>query len=158
MFELDAVQTVAFGGLVLLLGYALCRYIPLLSRYNLPEPVVGGLVVALASWWAFSQGSSLYTLDTSLQQPLMIAFFTTIGLNASLSLLRVSLMPVLVFLGLSIFFAIAQNLIGIGVASAFGLNPLFGVLANALSVRFMPFYLLALLALMLATHEQLNRR
>lgn len=131
MFELDAIQTVAFGGLVLFLGYALCRYIPLLGKYNLPEPVVGGLVIALVSWWAFSQGSTLYTLDTSLQQPLMIAFFTTIGLNASLALLRVSLVPVLVFLALSIFFAIAQNLIGIGVASAFGVHPLFGVLAGS---------------------------
>ncbi|MGN0860157.1 MAG: sodium/glutamate symporter [Stenotrophomonas sp.] len=131
MFELDAIQTVAFGGLVLFLGYALCRYIPLLGRYNLPEPVVGGLVIALVSWWAYSQGSALYTLDTSLQQPLMIAFFTTIGLNASLALLRVSLLPVLVFLALSVFFAIAQNLIGIGVASAFGINPLFGVLAGS---------------------------
>lgn len=131
MFELDAIQTVAFGGLVLFLGYALCRYIPLLGKYNLPEPVVGGLVIALVSWWAYSQGSALYTLDTSLQQPLMIAFFTTIGLNASLALLRVSLLPVLVFLALSIFFAIAQNLIGIGVASAFGINPLFGVLAGS---------------------------
>ena len=131
MFELDAIQTVAFGGLVLFLGYALCRYIPLLGRYNLPEPVVGGLVIALVSWWAYSQGSALYTLDTSLQQPLMIAFFTTIGLNASLALLRVSLVPVLVFLALSVFFAIAQNLIGIGVAEMFGINPLFGVLAGS---------------------------
>src|SRR5690606_19337982 len=87
--------------------------------------------IALVSWWAYSQGSALYTLDTSLQQPLMIAFFTTIGLNASLALLRVSLLPVLVFLALSVFFAIAQNLIGIGVASAFGINPLFGVLAGS---------------------------
>ena len=56
MFELDAIQTVAFGGLVLFLGYALCRYIPLLGRYNLPEPVVGGLVIALVSWWDGRRG------------------------------------------------------------------------------------------------------
>lgn len=131
MLQLDAVQTVALGGLVLLLGYALCRWIPFLGKYNLPEPVVGGLVVALASWWAYSQGSTLYTLDTSLQQPLMIAFFTTIGLNASLSLLRVSLKPVLVFLLLSVGFAFAQNLIGIAVAAMFDIHPLFGVLAGS---------------------------
>lgn len=131
MLQLDAVQTVAFGGLVLMLGYALCRFIPVLGRYNLPEPVVGGLVVALASWWAFSQGGALYTLDTSLQQPLMIAFFTTIGLNASLALLRLSFKPVLVFLLLSIGFAFAQNLIGIAVAKMFGIHPLFGVLAGS---------------------------
>lgn len=131
MFQLDAIQTVAFGGLVLLLGYALCRYIPVLAKYNLPEPVVGGLVVALASWWAYSQGSALYTLDTSLQQPLMIAFFTTIGLNASLALLKVSLRPVLIFLALSIGFAFCQNLIGIAVAGMFDIHPLFGVLAGS---------------------------
>lgn len=131
MLQLDAVQTVAFGGLVLLLGYALCRWIPFLSKYNLPEPVVGGLVIALASWWAYSQGSALYTLDTSLQQPLMIAFFTTIGLNASLALLRVSFKPVLVFLMLAVGFIFVQNLIGIAVAKIFGIHPLFGVLAGS---------------------------
>ena len=56
----------------------------------------------------------------------------------------------------------SQAIIGVQMASAYLdtclMPPLFGVLVNALSVRFMPFYLLALLALMLATHEQLNRR
>jgi hypothetical protein len=50
--QLDIVQTVAFAGLALFAGYALCRAIPVLRRYNLPEPVVGGLLVALAAWWA----------------------------------------------------------------------------------------------------------
>jgi ESS family glutamate:Na+ symporter len=131
MLQLDAVQTVAFGGLVLFLGYALCRLIPVLGKYNLPEPVVGGLVVAVLAWLAWSQGTPLYTLDTSLQQPLMIAFFTTIGINASLALLKVSGRQVLVFLLLAIGFAFAQNLIGIAVAKLFGVHPLFGVLAGS---------------------------
>lgn len=56
----------------------------------------------------------------------------------------------------------SQAIIGLQMASAYLgtclMPPLFGVLANALSIGLMPFYLLALLALMLATHEQLNRR
>ena len=52
----------------------------------------------------------------------------------------------------------SQAIIGVQMASAYLgtclMLPLFGVLVNAMSVRFMPFYLLALLA----THEQLNRR
>ena len=56
----------------------------------------------------------------------------------------------------------SQAIIGVQMASAYLgtclMPPLFGVLANAMSVRLMPFYLLALLALMLVTHEQLNRR
>ena len=87
MLELDAVQTLAFAGLALFLGYALCRVVPLFSKYNLPAPVIGGLVVALAVLVARQHEVTLFTLDTSLQTPLMIAFFTTIGINASLWLL-----------------------------------------------------------------------
>jgi ESS family glutamate:Na+ symporter len=131
MLQLDAVQTLAFAGLALFLGYALCRVVPFLSRYNLPPPVIGGLVFAVAASIAHGRGATLFTLDTSLQTPLMIAFFTTIGLNASFWLLKISGRQVLVFLLLASGFAIVQNLLGIAVAMGFGLHPLFGVLAGS---------------------------
>ena len=131
MLQLDAVQTLAFAGLALFLGYALCRGIPVLGRYNLPPPVIGGLVFAVAAWIAHDQGGTLFTLDTGLQAPLMIAFFTTIGFNASLRLLKISGKQVLVFLALATVFAVLQNQLGILVAKAFGLHPLFGVLAGS---------------------------
>ncbi|PPJ41171.1 MULTISPECIES: sodium/glutamate symporter [unclassified Pseudoxanthomonas] len=131
MLELDAVQTLAFAGLALFLGYALCRFIPVLSRYNLPAPVIGGLAVALAVLVARNHDVTLFTLDTSLQAPLMIAFFTTIGVNASVSLLRISGRQVVIFLLLATGFAVVQNLLGMAVALGFGLHPLFGVLAGS---------------------------
>ena len=131
MLQLDAVQTLALAGLALFLGYALCRAIPWLSRYNLPPPVIGGLLFALAAWWAHDQGRQLYQLDTSLQSPLMIAFFTTIGVNASLALLKISGKQVALFLLLASAFAVVQNLVGIAVAVVFDLNPMFGVLAGS---------------------------
>jgi ESS family glutamate:Na+ symporter len=131
MIQLDAVQTVAFAGLTLFAGYALCRAIPFFRRYNLPEPVVGGLLVALAVWWAHSQQTTLFTLDTTLKTPLMVAFFTTLGINASVRLLRVSGKQVMLFLLIGSIFAVLQNLIGISVAKMFGLNPMFGVLAGS---------------------------
>lgn len=131
MLELDAVQTLALGGLSLFAGYALCRWLPLLDRYNIPAPVVGGLLVALLVLFAHDRGVTPFKLDTSLQAPLMVAFFTTIGTNASLSLLRISGRQVALFLALASAFAVVQNLIGIGVASLFGLHPLFGVLAGS---------------------------
>ena len=131
MLQLDAVQTLAFAGIALFLGYGLCRVIPVLSRYNLPPPVIGGLVFALAAWAAHSRGATLFVLDTGLQTPLMIAFFTTIGINASLWLLKISGRQVLVFLLLASGFAVVQNLLGIAVAMGFGLHPLFGVLAGS---------------------------
>ena len=129
--QLDAVQALALAGLALFLGYGLCRAIPVLGRYNLPPPVIGGLVFALAAWAAHSRGTVLFTLDTSLQTPLMVAFFTTIGFNASVRLLRISGKQVVVFLVLASIFAVAQNLLGMAVAIGFDLPPLFGVLAGS---------------------------
>jgi glutamate:Na+ symporter, ESS family len=134
MLELDLIHTLAFGGLALLMGYALCRYVPVLGRYNLPAPVVGGLVVALVTLAARQQGVTLFTFDTTLQSPLMIAFFTTIGFGASVSLLRVGGPQVARFFLLATAFAIVQNLVGILVAVPFGLHPLFGVLAGSVTL------------------------
>ena len=131
MLELNAVHTLALAGIALFLGYALCRVIPLLSRYNLPPPVIGGLVFALIAWAAHARGTTWVALDTSLQPALMIAFFTSIGFNASARLLKISGRQVALFLLLASGFAVLQNLLGMAVAVGFGLHPLFGVLAGS---------------------------
>jgi len=134
VFELDLIHTLAFGGVALLVGYALCHWIPILGRYNIPPPVVGGLLVALAILIARNQGVTLFKFDTALQSPLMIAFFTTIGFAASLSLLRVGGPQVIRFFIIAVIFAVLQNVIGILVALPFGLHPLFGVLAGSVTL------------------------
>ena len=134
MLKLDLIQTLAFGGVILFLGYGIRRAVPLLSRYNLPAPIVGGLLVALAVLIARGQGVTLFEFDTTLQSPLMIAFFTCIGFGASLSLLRVGGPQVLMFFGIATVFAILQNVIGVVIASLFGLHPLFGVLAGSVTL------------------------
>ena len=132
--ELDLIHTLAFGGVALMLGYGLRRWIPVLARYNLPAPVLGGLLVAIVLLCARTQGEIPIKFDTTLQSPLMIAFFTSIGYGASLALLRKGGPQVLLFLVIATVFAIAQNVLGVAVASAFGLNPLFGVLAGSVTL------------------------
>lgn len=134
MLTLDLIQTLAFGGVVLLLGYGLRRLIPPLARLNIPAPVIGGLLVAVAILIARQQGIELAKFDTTLQSPLMIAFFTTVGFGASLSMLRVGGPLVLRFFLLATAFAILQNLAGALVAIPFGLDPLFGVLAGSVTL------------------------
>ena len=134
MLELDLVHTVAFGGLVLLCGYALQRAIPVFGRLNIPAPVLGGLIVALIALIARSRGTTLFQFDTTLQGPLNIAFFTSIGFGASLSLLKVGGPLVMRFFALATAFAIVQNLLGAGIATLFGLDPLFGVLAGSVTL------------------------
>jgi ESS family glutamate:Na+ symporter len=134
MLELNLIHTLAFGGLALLAGYGLRKAIPVLGRYNIPPPVIGGLLVAtvLLIWRNF--GELPVKFDTTLQSPLMIAFFTTIGFGASLSLLRSGGPQVLLFLVIATVIACAQNLLGIGVAALFGLDPLFGVLTGSVTM------------------------
>ena len=134
MLELDLVHTLAFAGVALLCGQGLRRAFPILERYNLPAPVLGGLLVSVAVLVAHGQGYTLFRFDTTLQSPLMIAFFTAIGFGASLSLLRVGGPQVLRFFLLASVFAVAQNVIGILIALAFGLHPLFGVLAGSVTL------------------------
>ena len=134
MLELDLIQTLAFGGVVLLGGYALRHLVPMLGRYNLPAPVIGGLIVAVTILLAHNQGVTLFKFDTTLQSPLMIAFFTTIGFGASLPLLKIGGPLVLRFFALATVFAVLQNLIGMLVALLFGLDPLFGLLAGSVTL------------------------
>jgi ESS family glutamate:Na+ symporter len=134
VLDLDLVQTLAFAGVALMLGEGLRRMIPVLARYNLPAPVLGGLLVAVAVLLARGQGMTILQFDTTLQSPLMIAFFTTIGFGASLSLLKVGGPQVLRFFALATVFAVVQNIVGILMAIGFGLHPLFGVLAGSVTL------------------------
>jgi len=132
--KLDLIQTVAFAGVVLFLGYGIRRLVPPLARYNIPAPVIGGLVVAGLLTWARSGGYTPIEFDTTLQSPLMVAFFTSIGFAASLRLLRVGGPQVLIFFGVASVFAVVQNLLGAGMAMAMGLHPLFGVLTGSVTL------------------------
>jgi len=134
MLLLDFINTVAFAGLVLFVGHAIRRIAPVLSRYNVPAPVIGGLLVAAAVAVARTRGVALVTFDTRLQTPLMVAFFTTIGFGASFSLLRVGGPQVLVFTVLCTIVAVLQNALGAVVATILGLHPLFGVLSGSVTL------------------------
>ena len=134
VLALDQIQTVAFAGVVLFLGYGIRRLLPMLGRYNIPAPVIGGLLVAAFITIARAYGWTPLQFTTTLQAPFMIAFFTSIGFGASVSLLRVGGAAVLVFFVVSALMAIMQNVLGVGVAYALGQPPLMGVLAGSVTL------------------------
>jgi glutamate:Na+ symporter, ESS family len=134
LLSLDVVQTVALGGIALFLGYRIKQSIPTLARYNIPAAVVGGMVVALLTLAAWTRGVTLLGFETSIRQPLQIAFFTTIGFGASLSLLRIGGPLVAFFFMLSTIAAILQNVVGVAVARLLGEAPLLGVLAGSVTL------------------------
>jgi ESS family glutamate:Na+ symporter len=134
MLKLDLINTVAFGGAVLFVGHGVRRVLPALARYNVPAPVIGGLIVAIVSLTARSRGVDLLSFDTRLQVPFQIAFFTTVGFGASVSLLKVGGPQVILFLIASSVLAIVQNVVGVVLALPFGMHPLFGVLNGSVTL------------------------
>lgn len=146
--SLDLIQTVALAGVVLFAGYLVRRVITPLATYNIPAPVVGGLLVSILLTLNRQYFGVPIVLDTTLQSPLMIAFFTSIGFAASLSLLRVGGPAVLLFFALATSVAFVQNVAGAATAMALGQSPLLGVLAGsatmmggpATALAFAPFF------------------
>ena len=115
-------------------GYGLRRRIWVLDRYNLPAPVIGGFLFALVSLGLRQSGLVAFEFDTTLQTPLMIAFFTTIGFGASVTLLRRGGPLVILFFVISTLAAVAQNLLGLVIALPLGVHPLLGVLAGSVTL------------------------
>ena len=132
--KFDIIQTLALVSVALFVGYGLRRRVPLLDRYNIPAPVIGGFLFALISLALRQAGVIAFEFDTTLQTPLMIAFFTTIGFGASVSLLRQGGPLVLVFFGVSSLVAVAQNVLGLAIATPLGVHPLLGVLAGSVTL------------------------
>jgi len=132
--RLDMIQTLALASVLLFVGYGVRRAVPVLDRYNIPAPVVGGFLFAAVALVLRVQGWLVLEFDTTLQTPLMIAFFTTIGLGASLGLLKIGGPQVLLFWGLASGMAVLQNGVGVTLAGLLGVDPLLGLLAGSITM------------------------
>ncbi|WP_323114532.1 sodium/glutamate symporter [Pseudomonas guariconensis] len=133
MLELDFYRTLVAASLVLLLGRGLVARITFLRTYNIPEPVAGGLLVAVVLLGLRSFDIQVQ-FDTSLQTPLMLAFFATIGLSADFASLKTGGRVVGIFLLVVTGLLVVQNAMGIGLATALGLDPLMGLLAGSITL------------------------
>jgi ESS family glutamate:Na+ symporter len=132
--SLDMMQTVALAALVLFAGYGIRRRVPVLDRFNIPAPVVGGFLFAAIALALRQTGTLDFEFDTRLQSPFMVAFFTAIGLGASLGLLKIGGRQVLIFWGVASLLAVLQNAIGVGLAELLGVNPLLGLITGSITM------------------------
>lgn len=132
--SLDVLETLVAASLVLLLGRQLVGSSKFLKTYSIPEPVVGGLLVAVVLLVLHQFANVQVKFDTSLQGPLMLAFFATIGLNANIASLKAGGRTLMLFLGVVMGLLIIQDLIGIGMARMLGLDPLIGLLGGSITL------------------------
>lgn len=127
-------QTLALAAVVLFAGYGIRSRISVLSRFNIPAPVVGGFVFAALALVLRHYEIFAFEFTTTLQTPLMVAFFTTIGLSASLGLLRVGGIQVVWFWILASTLAAIQNGAGVMVAKLLGVNPMLGLITGSITM------------------------
>jgi len=128
------VQTLALAAAVLFAGYAIRRRVAVLDRYNIPAPVVGGFLFAAGALGLRLAGWVIFQFDTSLQVPLMIAFFTTIGLGANLKLLKIGGPQVLLFWVLATLLAVFQDGVGVLLTQVLGVHPFLGLIAGSITM------------------------
>lgn len=134
MFQFDVYATLVAATLVLLLGRQCAQHSLLLKKYAIPEPIIGGLLIALLLLVLYLTVGWVFTFDASLRDPLMLTFFASIGLNANLARLKDGGSVLVKFIVVVIGLLILQNAIGIGMANMLGLNPLMGLLAGTVTL------------------------
>ncbi|MGE7836781.1 sodium/glutamate symporter [Viridibacillus arvi] len=135
MLEINQITTVFLAVALLTLGSFLIKKIGVLQRFCIPAPVVGGLIFAAITTILQATGTLEISLDTSLQSLFMITFFTTVGLGASFKLVKLGGKLLIVYWLACGFLALMQNVIGVSLASLFGIDPLIGMMAGAVSME-----------------------
>jgi ESS family glutamate:Na+ symporter len=133
-FKFDMIQTVALAAVVLFFGYGVRKRVGFLDRFNIPAPVVGGFIFAAIALGLRQSGMLAMEFDATLQSPFMVAFFTTIGLGASLDLLKKGGPQVVLFWILASTLAVVQSGVGIGLAELMGVNPLIGLISGSVTM------------------------
>lgn len=125
--NLNVYETMALVSIVFYIGKYVRNKVTILSKYCIPPSVVGGFIFALLILFFNLTELIIINLDTTLQNIFMTAFFTSIGFTASLKVLKQGGIKVIMFLGLAILLVIAQNIVGVSLASMFNFEPLLGL-------------------------------
>jgi glutamate:Na+ symporter, ESS family len=131
--QLNLVQTLGVGAFMYAIGVALRARIQFFNRLNIPSAVLGGLLFALTVLVCHDRFLNV-TPDLTAQPLFMITFFTTIGMGASLPLLKKGGPQVLTFLAIAAAFCFLQNFLGMGIGQLFGAHPLLGVMAGSVTL------------------------
>ena len=131
--ELNDLPTLVIGLSTLLLVQWVVRRVPLLGRLNIPTPVFAGALVAVAIWVIRDRIQVEITFANNVTDFLLLVFFTTVGLSAKLSSLKAGKKPLAILCGVTVLLIIVQNLIGIAIAMARGVDPRYGLLAGSCS-------------------------
>ena len=130
--HLDMYQTLAIAVLVLLLGRFLKKKINFLEKFCIPAPVVGGLLFAILTCVLYGTGIAEVSFDDTLREVCMVFFFTSVGFQANLKVLKSGGKSLIVFLGLVVGLILCQNFLAVGMSKVLNLDPLIGLCTGSI--------------------------
>ncbi len=130
--QLDMYQTLAAAVVVLMLGTFLKKRIHFLEKFCIPSPVIGGILFAILTCICFETGIAEFSFNDTLKEVCMVFFFTSVGFQANLKVLKKGGKSLAVFLGLVIILILAQNLLAVGLSKLLGLNSLIGMCTSSI--------------------------
>jgi len=133
MFELkmDMIQTIGLSVILLIIGMKLRSKVKFFEKYCIPSPVIGGFLFSIIAFILRQSNIITIKFDTTLQTFFMVMFFTSVGFNASLKVLKKGGKKVFIFLLLAIGLCFAQNLVAIFLSGFVGINPLLALMTGS---------------------------
>lgn len=130
--SLDMYQTLALAVAVLYLGGFLKKRIRLLETFCIPSPVIGGLLFAVLSCILYTAGIIELTFDETLRNVCMVIFFTSVGFQANLKVLKSGGVSLLIFLGCVAALIVSQNGLAIAFSRILGVDPAVGMCTGSI--------------------------
>ena len=130
--ELDMYQTLAVAVLVLMLGKFLRARVQVLERFCIPAPVIGGVLFAIFTCVCYVTGVAEFAFDDILKEVCMVMFFTSVGFQANLKVLKSGGRAMIVFLGVVIVLIVSQNFVAVGLAKLLGVDALVGLCTGSI--------------------------
>ena len=132
--HLDMIQTAGVGALALIVGMILTRKVAFLQKFCVPSPVSGGIIFSLLTLALYGWFHVEVSFDGTLKDVFMLAFFTSVGFQSDLKVIKQGGKLLIIMLALLVAIIALQNLMPIGIARLMGVNPLIGMASGSISM------------------------
>jgi len=132
--ELDMIQTAGIGALALIVGMVLTRKVAFLQKFCVPSPVSGGIIFSLITLMLYGWFGVEVSFDGTLKDVFMLAFFTSVGFQSDLKVIKQGGKLLAIMLTLLVAIIALQNIMPIGITRLLGVDPLIGMAAGSISM------------------------
>ena len=131
---LDMIQTAGIGALALLVGMTLTRKVSFLQKFCIPSPVSGGIIFSLLTLALYTWFHIEVSFDKTLMDVFMLAFFTCVGFQSDLKVLKQGGRLLVIMISLLIVMIAIQNLMPMGITRLMDVDPLVGMATGSISM------------------------